>query len=604
MAVVFFYFTKINSEKIINLALEESINSVKYNYKNIFYSYESTSTAISKHTMNMSMVSKIISQANDADEKEKNKLRVDFSNFLQKYYKVINKKGVSQYQFVLANGESFYRFHSPEHFGDNIFSSREDFKQSIQNKSIVRGFVVGKFSEGFRNVFPIFYKKKYIGSMEVSFSSIRFQKYLNNINNINSHILIHNSIMRESNTNYNKYETSYENANYLSFLPNKHHDEGHQFDGYENVQNIIDTKIQGDAPFVVYSLLDDYARVLSFVPIKNTNDKTVAWIASYTPSFSVWQLSKSVILIRVIIFAILALVLYFLINQVLAKAKINKQKKILSEILNRTKNIMFITNLSSVRFRNKKFNDLIPSIHKNNILDIFINSDGFLHQGLLKKNENFISLIERTPTKNRIVSIFDKNHKTQSYIISVAKLGDEYLITLSNVTDIKEELLEVAEKAYIDDLTKVFNRNKFNEIFELEIKKNKRSSEPLSVALIDIDHFKLFNDTYGHLIGDEVLIKMAQTVQYGIRETDTFARWGGEEFILLFTHTNLENAVIISNKIRESIENDEHKIAGKITASFGITQAKSDDTMKSIFQRCDDALYKAKNNGRNRVEIS
>lgn len=603
MAVVFFYFTKVNSEKIINLALEESINSVKYNYKNIFYSYESTSDAIAKHTMDMSMVSKIISQANDANEEEKNKLRVDFSNFLHKYYQVINKKGVSQYQFVLANGESFYRFHSPEHFGDNVFSSREDFKQSIQNKNIVRGFVVGSFSDGFRNVFPMFYKKKYIGSLEVSFSSMGFQEYLNNINNINSHILIHKSIIKEDNANYNKYETSYENANYLSFLPNKYHDEDH-LDGYANVQNIIDAKIQGDIPFVVYSLLDDYARVLSFVPIKNTKDKTVAWIASYTPSFSVWQLSKSVILIRVIIFAILALVLYFLINQVLARAKINEQKKILSEILNRTKNIMFITNFSSVRFRNKKFNDLIPNIHKNNILDIFINSDGFLHQGLLKKNESFISLIDRTPEKNRIVSIFDKDHKTQSYIISAAKLGDEYLITLSNVTDIKEELLEVAEKAYIDDLTKIFNRNKFNEIFELEIKKNKRSNEPLSVALIDIDHFKLFNDTYGHLIGDEVLIAMAQTVQYGIRETDTFARWGGEEFILLFTHTNLENAIIISNKIRESIENDEHKIAGKITASFGITQAKADDTMQSIFQRCDDALYKAKDNGRNRVEIA
>ncbi|MEA3553943.1 MAG: GGDEF domain-containing protein, partial [Campylobacterota bacterium] len=156
---------------------------------------------------------------------------------------------------------------------------------------------------------------------------------------------------------------------------------------------------------------------------------------------------------------------------------------------------------------------------------------------------------------------------------------------------------------YIDGLTQVYNRNKFDELFELEIKNTKRYKTPLCVAIIDIDKFKNFNDTYGHLIGDEVLITMAQTVKTHVRETDTFARWGGEEFVILLKNTNVKNAKIVSEHIKDRIEENNHKTAGKITASFGLTQYIENDTIESIFKRCDDALYIAKENGRNRVEI-
>ncbi len=123
------------------------------------------------------------------------------------------------------------------------------------------------------------------------------------------------------------------------------------------------------------------------------------------------------------------------------------------------------------------------------------------------------------------------------------------------------------------------------------------------MAIIDIDKFKDFNDTYGHLIGDEVLIMMAQSVNDSVRGTDTFARWGGEEFLILFKDTSIENAKMVSEKLRNKIEKLQHPTAGSITASFGLTQYIDGDTTKSMFKRCDDALYKAKEDGRNRVEV-
>ncbi|HIP11495.1 MAG TPA: GGDEF domain-containing protein [Arcobacter sp.] len=126
------------------------------------------------------------------------------------------------------------------------------------------------------------------------------------------------------------------------------------------------------------------------------------------------------------------------------------------------------------------------------------------------------------------------------------------------------------------------------------MKRAKRYKEPLSIAIIDIDKFKDFNDTFGHLIGDEVLISLAQTVNISLRETDTFARWGGEEFVILFGNTSVDIAQNVSLKIKDKIEQNEHLTAGKITASFGLTQYIKHDTIEIMFKRCDDALYVAK----------
>jgi diguanylate cyclase (GGDEF)-like protein len=162
---------------------------------------------------------------------------------------------------------------------------------------------------------------------------------------------------------------------------------------------------------------------------------------------------------------------------------------------------------------------------------------------------------------------------------------------------------ETEKKAYIDALTGVNNRNKFNEIFEKELKRSERYKTQLSVTIIDIDKFKNFNDTYGHLIGDEVLTMMAQNVNENVRDTDIFARWGGEEFVLLFIDTSADDAVIACSKLKDGIQRLNHPIAGRITASFGVTHYIQEDNLKSMLKRCDDALYVAKSKGRNRVEL-
>jgi len=237
--------------------------------------------------------------------------------------------------------------------------------------------------------------------------------------------------------------------------------------------------------------------------------------------------------------------------------------------------------------------------------NLFVHFDGYLHSGLLEENETFEHLYNNTKIKDRKVLILNENYEPKAYSITIKNLIDngDYLVTLSDISIIQEEFTKIQNKAYIDSLTGVYNRNKFNELLSKELKRVERYKHDLSIAVVDADKFKNVNDTYGHLIGDEVLISIAQTINSNIRQTDTFARWGGEEFLIMFVNTPIEKAKIIAELLKDKIEENEHQVAGKVTASFGITEYKKGDTIESIFKRGDDALYKAKANGRNKIEV-
>ena len=303
--------------------------------------------------------------------------------------------------------------------------------------------------------------------------------------------------------------------------------------------------------------------------------------------------------------------------------QIIEQKTILQSIMNAESNIVFVTDFNHISFANSAFLNFfnVKDIEefKTNVKyieDIFIQHENYLYPSLVGGCDKgsdatcfgklfFDKLNEMDETK-RVVLILDKTFEPKSFYINISIIDEDkhiYLITLTDITKMTIEKVKTEHKAYFDGLTQIYNRNKFEEFFKQEIARVKRYKHPLSIAILDIDHFKKFNDTYGHLIGDEVLIQIANTVNEKVRNTDMFARWGGEEFVILFVETKLKDAIKTSELLRHCVQKTEHKTAGKVTVSFGVTQFKDDDTMESLFKRCDEALYLAKENGRNRVEF-
>lgn len=160
------------------------------------------------------------------------------------------------------------------------------------------------------------------------------------------------------------------------------------------------------------------------------------------------------------------------------------------------------------------------------------------------------------------------------------------------------------EQATTDTLTGLKNRRKTNDELRNELNRAKRLRTPFSVVMLDIDHFKQINDTHGHEAGDRVLVMVAETIQSRLRGLDTLGRWGGEEFLIVLPGTTVQGAAELSNICRELLAQERLEGIGTITASFGVAQFSPHETVRELLHRVDEALYCAKRNGRNRVEVS
>ena len=146
-----------------------------------------------------------------------------------------------------------------------------------------------------------------------------------------------------------------------------------------------------------------------------------------------------------------------------------------------------------------------------------------------------------------------------------------------------------------DPLTKIYNRRFLDHKISEEIRRSERYECPLSFIMFDLDNFKHINDTWGHDIGDEILIKITTIVNKYIHKPDIFARWGGEEFVILTPQTSIDKAALMAEKIRKTIEKTNHLSIGRITASFSIAERLKDESFESLFRRLDPCVISCKN---------
>ena len=171
--------------------------------------------------------------------------------------------------------------------------------------------------------------------------------------------------------------------------------------------------------------------------------------------------------------------------------------------------------------------------------------------------------------------------------------------------EVSVKLEDIEEKARHDDLTGVYNRRAMIVAMEESKQRADAAGEPLSICVIDLDFFKRYNDEFDHLTGDKVLRAFAQGVQGGLRATDVFGRYGGEEFVQILRHTALAGAMAEAERLRERINAIDIPVSraiGPLTVSIGVAQYEPGETIIETFARADAALYKAKQRGRNRVE--
>lgn len=184
----------------------------------------------------------------------------------------------------------------------------------------------------------------------------------------------------------------------------------------------------------------------------------------------------------------------------------------------------------------------------------------------------------------------------------VEKLTERLQSVQQESDGLRKRLKEERDLAMVDPLTGIPNRFAYNERLQQEVARWRRYQSPLVLAVWDVDRFKSINDTFGHQAGDKVLTVIAKLLHKQVRETDFVARYGGEEFVLLLPETELENAAVVTEQIRKSVESCEFHFRGDpvpITISCGMSEFRDGDSAEQVFSRADAALYKAKENGRN-----
>lgn len=174
-----------------------------------------------------------------------------------------------------------------------------------------------------------------------------------------------------------------------------------------------------------------------------------------------------------------------------------------------------------------------------------------------------------------------------------------------NILSLRKELEELRRESLMDPLTQIYNRKSFDDEFAAAVRTAEEEGEALTLLLVDIDHFKGFNDTYGHQVGDQVLRLVAMTLNNCARANDMAARYGGEEFAIIMPQTELRQAVKVAETMRRMVEardllkRSTNEKLGNLTVSIGVASYRAGDSETSLIERADRCLYKAKDKGRN-----
>lgn len=231
--------------------------------------------------------------------------------------------------------------------------------------------------------------------------------------------------------------------------------------------------------------------------------------------------------------------------------------------------------------------------------------DGLSMAQEIRKRDNTVQIIVLTA------------YEQIDYLKRSINIGiDKYITKPVNGTELSNALIECAKKLLSEDalrlaartdlLTGLVNRRELDDRFRAEKSLAERHATTFCIAIADIDHFKRVNDTYGHLAGDRILTNIAYILASSLRTEDICGRWGGEEFLLILPHIDLDSAAVVAEKLRRAVENSHTEWEDQtidVTISLGVAAFRPGMSQEACIAAADEALYRAKSNGRNRVEL-
>ncbi|MEA3554727.1 MAG: ATP-binding protein [Campylobacterota bacterium] len=481
--------TTIHKNNLINQEASRAIEILKTNYDITNFYTSSDAKAIDGRIQNDTKILEIFAKANNATKQEKKILREQLYKRLNKLYQIIRKKGVLQFQFVFPDNRSFLRMHKPSKFGDNL----EDVRYSFRNTNITHkpsfGFEQGRTAHAFRNVFPLFYNEKYIGSYEISYASEYMQNNITKVNKIHTHFLVNKNIFKSD-----IWKRKYVILNYVQSM--EHKDFMTVSIDKKNSKNckailnreIIDKKIKTGEPFAFYSDVKKDINVVTFLPIKNVqNDKVLAYLVSYTKNESIDELIHSYIMINLISFILMSIILYLLYKKEIA------QKKYESDIVQNTKFTVIgqmsagitheiNTPLSYIKGLTEMSRYDLEDMPNNDFKKQLLDDNERVMDGVKRMGIIIESMREMSQTSNQNIEeqniyatliVVLRMLYNKSKIISKIYINDEHF-TLENSNKNRYKFMANIQKQRIEQVWTIILNNALDELIKVDIYENRR----------------------------------------------------------------------------------------------------------------------------------
>ena len=323
-------------------------------------------------------------------------------------------------------------------------------------------------------------------------------------------------------------------------------------------------------------------------------------------------------LISLVLLIIMYFSIYMIITKIIQKLIadediLSAQKTQMQVIIDNNHSLVALFQGNKLTIANKSFltffqSTTLENFKKKNVsLDsLFIQSEGSYVSKNIHNNLHWIHNLQTLSIEKRVVAFKKNENNLYFFSVQINHVPNQNNHNVIVFTDISKVYTQSKKDQYLanhDTLTKIFNRQSFNEKIATDIINQNINTHKSSLLMFDLDFFKRVNDTYGHQVGDNVLIQFTKIITNNIRDNDVFARWGGEEFVLLLIGTPISTAITVANNLRQRVQEDTFAQVGTITCSVGISKYIIGDSTEEWLSRVDEALYKAKENGRNKVEV-
>lgn len=600
----------------------------------IIQDMQKISNALYENIINKPDVITIFKEASDADASQQSRVRQRLYAHLEAPYRTFTRYGIQQLHFHLPDNRSFLRFHRPGKFGDDLTDIRDSVSYVNHYHKAISGFEEGKIFNGYRFVYPLFDEDgTYLGSVEVSSSLLAFKKmYQENsrehIDFILTEARVAEKVFDSERSNYRPY---WNLPGFLIQTTLYEYDAEHCHH-HRILEKSFRSLSESPAFISATSRIEPVSRVvfidgmlygISFIPMLNDFTKEpVGYAVTFHGSQYLEHFLRNNLIVLVVLFSFSAafgLLLYYGRSVYRERREndgirsVNREldaaRRLLSSVIDSTDDIIFYKD-DALHYIgcNRSFSELVgmpvDKIIGRSDADLFDAASAKLFREMDER------MLERDEIRSNFEWVtFPDGRKaymhTKKIPFDYGDSGRRGVLGISrDITDIHNMQLQLEAQSYVDELTHVENRKAYNERLHEQIALHHRYGTPFSMMLFDIDNFKSINDTYGHDTGDRVLVELAAMVRAGIRENDHLFRIGGEEFIVIFPQTSLEDAGIVAEKIHRQIAGSLDTVRSrKITISAGLVAMHDSDDAETLFKRVDTLMYHAKTDGKNHLLI-